>query len=145
MKNKNTYLFIALLFAGVAFTVFSALSPGINSEVNDAYLDGEIQKDYSSCVEKEKSWWGGKCLNYGFSDEMYNINLVNTCNEKVDLMCCVQRTNERWRCFYRLDMTSKDTLHAYACKGTGSYIKWVRKAGDVEISFPSVDEVNEQY
>ena len=145
MKNKTPLAFLALIIGCSIFILSTALSPRGKTVVNESYLDKDIQKDYSACIEKANSWWGGKCLNYGFTDDMYNVNLVNTCNEKVDLMCCVQRSNERWRCFYRLDMTPGDTLHAYACQGSGSYIKWVRKAGDVSIKFPTVNEVNEQF
>jgi len=117
----------------------------VNKVSGDYVSLNEIQKDYSDCVTKVDSEWGGQCLNYGFSELKYTVNLVNTCNEKLDLMCAVQRDNERWRLFYRMDMNPKDTLSAYACRGNGKYLKWVRKAGDVTVKFPTLDQVNEQY
>lgn len=117
-------------------------------EANDEYLrphEIQDQQDWNNCVQKDLSKWGGHCLNYGHSDGMYSVRLINTCEQMVDLMCCVQRTNGQWHCFYRMDMKMSDTLRAYACVGNGKYLKWVRKAGDVNTRFPTRDEVNEQY
>lgn len=115
-------------------------------EVSEEYmLSYDDQQDWNSCVEKVDSEWGGTCLNYGFSEIKYTVHLVNTCSEVVDLMSCVQRDNGRWQCFYRLDMPKNDTLHAYACRGNGKYLKWVRKAGDITTKFPTLAQVNDQY
>jgi len=102
-------------------------------------------QDWNSCVQKGDSEWGGQCLNYGFSEKKYTVHLINTCNQKVDLMSCVQRENGRWQCFYRLDMKQNDTLHAYACRGNGKFLKWVREAGDITTKFPTLRQVNDQY
>lgn len=102
-------------------------------------------KDWNACVQKVNSAWGGGCLNYGYTPDKYSVDLTNNCDEKVDLMCCVQKENGRWRCFYRLDMSQNDTLNAYACQGTGKFLKWVRPAGDNSILFPTNEEVNTQY
>ena len=146
MKSKLPYL-VALSFITISLFSFTfSLNPEPVNKVSGDYVSlNEIQKDYSDCVTKVDSEWGGQCLNYGFSELKYTVNLVNTCNEKLDLMCAVQRDNERWRLFYRMDMNPKDTLSAYACRGNGKYLKWVRKAGDVTVKFPSLDQVNEQY
>lgn len=147
MKRQNILLFCSASLSLLLLFVLSSHSfkPESESSVNEEYLNLQKEKDWDSCVQKESSSWGGRCLNYGFSEDMYNINLINSCSEDLDLMCCVQRINGQWRCFYRLDMSSDDTLTAYACKGTGKYLKWVRKAGDVQVKFPSLNEVNDKY
>ncbi len=147
MNQKNLLLVSTLVTSLVLLFVLSSHSskPVAQKGVDEVYLNLHAQKDWNSCISKAGSSWGGKCLSYGFSEDMYNIDLVNNCTDKLDLMCCVQRMNGQWRCFYRLDMNPNDTLSAYACKGTGKYLKWVRKAGDVQVKFPSVDEVNDQY
>lgn len=146
MKSKLPYLVALSLITISLFSFTFSLNPEPVNNVSGDYVSlNELQKDYSDCVTKVDSKWGGQCLNYGFSELKYTVNLVNTCNEKLDLMCAVQRDNERWRVFYRMDMNPKDTLSAYACRGNGKYLKWVRKAGDVTVKFPSLDQVNEQY
>lgn len=149
MSRTLLMISLAVVSAAVLISFSSGPRPSGNSDyaVNDEYLKpGDIdQQDWNDCVQKESSKWGGRCLNYGHNDEMYSVNLVNTCDQMVDLMCCVQRTNGQWHCFYRMDMKKSDTLNAYACIGSGKYLKWVRKSGDVTTEFPTRDEVNRQY
>ena len=146
MRNKFWMLTIGL-FVVSALVSFSHKGPRNLGEVHEAYIGigDEDQQDWNQCVQKATSEWGGGCLNYGFSEEKYTVHLVNSCTEVVDLMSCVQRTNNQWSCFYRLDMKQSDTLHAYACRGNGKFLKWVRKAGDITTKFPSRKEVNDQY
>lgn len=146
MKNRLWILSITLLMAAAGASL-AFRAPESEGAVHEEYLlmEDDDQKDYSQCVTKANSEWGGACLNYGFSEEKYTVHLVNTCTEVVDLMSCVQRTNNRWSCFYRMDMHQNDTLHAYACQGNGKFLKWVRKAGDITTKFPTRKEVNDQY
>jgi hypothetical protein len=144
MRKRLWILSIGLLLTGA---IVSFTYPDHNKSVNEEYLslNAASEQDWNQCVQKAESEWGGGCLNYGFSEEKYTVHLVNTCNNVVDLMSCVQRTNQRWTCFYRMDMHQNDTLHAYACQGSGKFLKWVRKAGDVSTKFPTRKEVNDQY
>lgn len=133
--------------AAVASLAFALTASRPDASVNDEF-DLEVdqsEQDWNSCIEKVGSEWGGQCMTYGFTDAKYTVHLSNLCNQKVDLMCCVQYDNGRWQCFYRMDMNQNDTLHSYACKGTGKYLKWVRKAGDVTTKFPTRDQVNNDY
>lgn len=145
--TKN--LTLILLFASVGILLVSfnkSTNPEPKSIVSGKYIAvHDFQQNWNDCISKADSKWGGQCLNYGFSESKYSVSLVNTCTDVLDLMCAVQRENERWRIFYRFDMRPSDTLHAYACRGNGKYLKWVRKAGDITVKFPSMDEVNEQY
>lgn len=148
MKTRNIVIsFSLLIFAILISYAFAAPKGASDRVVHDEYLvDLESdQQDWNSCVDKINSEWGGQCLNYGMSEAKYTVRLKNTCNEKVDLMCCVQYENTRWQCFYRMDMGQTDTLNAYACKGSGKYLKWVRKAGDVTTKFPTREQVNNDY
>lgn len=148
MSKSILSLSIIAILAMVSVSM-SFDAPVTGTDVSDEYAafpgGGSDQQDWSTCIEKVGSEWGGNCLNYGFSEEKYTVHLVNTCGDDVDLMCCVQRTNDRWSCFYRMDMGQNDTLHAYACQGKGKFLKWVRKAGDVTTKFPSRDDVNREY
>lgn len=102
-------------------------------------------QDMNNCIEKYDSKWGSRCRDCPVYKDSYKVLLRNTCEETVDLMCCVQKQYKNWECFYRYDMDSKDTLAAYACTGTGKYLKWTRKAGDKSIVFPTIEEVNKTY
>jgi hypothetical protein len=138
-------LFIGTLLMMMALIILS-FTHRPESEVSNDYISKRYDnQDWNECVTKAKSEWGGTCLNYGFSELKYTVHLVNTCSEMVDLMSCVQRDNGRWQCFYRLDMKQSDTLNAYACRGNGKFLKWVRKAGDFTTKFPTLAEVNDQY
>lgn len=142
-------LLLAVLSAALVLITFSFTSspePSSLNNVSENYVHGALdQQDWNSCIQKVNSEWGGSCLNYGFSESKYTVNLINSCNEKVDLMSCVQRENGRWQCFYRMDMGQNDTLTAYACQGNGKYLKWVRKAGDFATKFPTRQQVKDQY
>jgi hypothetical protein len=146
MYNK---LIPGVLIAGMVMIIFAfSASPETTNfnEVSDNYiLENLAEQDWNGCIQKVDSEWGGTCLNYGFSESKYTVHLMNSCTEKVDLMTCVQRENERWQCFYRMDMKQNDTLHAHACHGNGKYLKWVRKAGDFMTKFPTRQEVNDEY
>lgn len=143
--RPKVLLFSMLALASAIFISFAFTKPASINEVNEDYISANSEQDWNACVQKHADNWGGRCLNYGFSEGKYSIELINTCSEKVDLMCCVQNENQRWHCFYRMDMGSNDTLYANACHGSGKYLKWVRKAGDVLTKFPTRQQVNDQY
>lgn len=146
--RKNLFiagLSVIVSFVILSFTEIGNVTGSSNDNINEASIGNSDPSDWNSCVEKVESEWGGKCLNYGFSESKYTVTLVNTCAETVDLMSCVQRDNGRWQCFYRLDMKQKDTLFASACRGSGKYLKWVREAGDITTRFPTLSDVNDQY
>lgn len=138
-------LFIGTLLTMISLVILS-FTHRPETEVSNEYITANYDnQDWNECVTKANSEWGGTCLNYGFSELKYTVKLVNTCTDMVDLMSCVQRDNGRWQCFYRLDMKQSDTLNAYACRGNGKFLKWVRKAGDITTKFPTLAEVNDQY
>ena len=143
--KKNLIFGLTLLFTSILILSFTD-SDGGDVGVSDDYMETSLAaKDWNACVSKVDSERGGTCLNYGFSEMKYTVHLVNSCSEQVDLMSCVQRENGRWQCFYRLDMKQNDTLHAYACRGNGKFLKWVREAGDITTKFATLAEVNKQY
>lgn len=125
--------FIALLSIGFAGLV--------------GYFDHEPPSDieYGDCVEKYRSGWGEEGSQCTKWNDSYAVYLRNTCNEKIDVMVCVQETDKTWRRFQHSGMAPRDSLRAYACVGTGKYLSWARKAGDESITFPTVDEVNKKY
>lgn len=137
-------LLISLVVVGAGLSAFKFHR---NSPMSD--------KDYSECVSKVDSKWGepcDKCETYvnnkrDFS-ETYTVYVKNECTESVDIKCCVQEKEKitGWRCFLRNNLAPNDTLVAYACKSEkGKYLKWVRKAGDNEIIFPTDEEVKKEF
>jgi len=108
--------------------------------------EAEAQKDWSTCMEKYDTKWGGQCEQYGQSEDKYTVFLRNTCDESVDVMVCMQQANLKWRCFNKSSLAPDGEMEAYACKSNkGKKLMWVRKAGDEATTFPTKEEVNELY
>jgi hypothetical protein len=146
MKQNLTLFILSAACILIAYAFASAPEHSRFDDVSETYVFEDLdQQDWNECVQKAGSVSGGNCLNYGFSESKYSVDFINSCNQMVDLMSCVQRENGRWQCFYRMDMGHQDTLHAYACRGNGKYMKWVRKAGDHSTKFPTLAEVNAEY
>jgi len=102
-------------------------------------------QDYADCVQKFRSGWGEECSQCTNWKDSYVVHLRNTCTESIDVMVCVQESDKTWKRFQHSGMAPKDSLRAYACNGTGKYLSWARKAGDENVTFPSVEEVNKKY
>ena len=120
----------------VAFGIWAFTVPGQRAEA---------VQNQNACVKKVKSEWGERCRDCSTYKDSYRVVLQNTCDEPIDLQCCVQKQYKNWRCFKYRDMKPNDTLVAYACSGTGKYLKWARKAGDKSVVFPNEDEVNRKH
>lgn len=110
-----------------------------------AELPSPIVQDYTDCLEKYRSDWGEDCSQCANSKDSYVVYLKNVCAESIDVMVCVQEADKSWRRFQHSGMAPKDSLRAYACEGTGKYLRWVRKAGDENVTFPTVADVNRDY
>jgi len=102
-------------------------------------------RDWNECLEKYDSKWDTECSNCMVSTGTYKVSLRNVCAERIDCMVCVQEKYKNWRCYTQLSLAPKDTIYGYACKGAGRYLYWVKRAGDSQTSFPSVEEVNASY
>ncbi|OFX55978.1 MAG: hypothetical protein A2046_15130 [Bacteroidetes bacterium GWA2_30_7] len=128
--KKLKYLILGLLFINLIYS----FKPS---------YDGE--KDWNSCVEKYKATWGDVCMECTYNYDIFKVFMKNVCTENVDVLVAVQESNKVWKCFMFENLAPNDTIVAHACKGTGKYLKWVRKAGDREIELPNCDEVNKNY
>jgi hypothetical protein len=103
-------------------------------------------EDVSACAKKYFSAWGNACPQCGaYAPKTYTVRLKNVCKETIDIKCAVQESNKKWRCFTHNAVAPNDTVQAYACAGTGKYLKWVRKTNDKQTMFPTDDEVNKEY
>ena len=102
-------------------------------------------RDWNECLEKYDSKWGKECKNCMVAKDTYRVSLRNVCSETIDCMVCVQEKYLNWRCYTLLTLEPQDTIYGYACKGSGRYLYWVKQAGDSQITFPTVDEVNSTY
>ena len=135
-------VFIVPILAVFALHQIHAETPEINYD-NSTVLIQDF--DWNSCIQKKSSEWGKPCKDCAVSKDSYKVFLENVCDKNVDCMACVQGKYNRWKCFYRYDLKPGDTFEAYACIGTGKYLRWVRAAGDENTEFPSNEEVNRQY
>ena len=107
----------------------------------------EASTEFADCIVKYRSKWGeGNCTKCttGTADT-YVVYVKNTCNQKLDVVLAVQEESKLWNRTQWLGIAPNDTIRVYACKGTGKFLKWARKAGDNGYPFPSQQEINEQY
>ncbi len=114
-------------------------------EIRGFEFNNSSEKDWSECLEKYDSKWGDYCEYCEDYEDSYKVFLRNICSEEIDVLVSVQNETKTWQVFSRNEMKPQDTLVAYSCKGTGKYLYWVRKAGDTEVVFPSVTEINSAY
>lgn len=129
MKSAK-YIILLILFSIVIYS-FKPLDDG--------------EKDWSKCVEKYKATWGDPCMDCTYNYDIFQVFMKNVSTDNVDLFVAVQESNKSWKCYMFEKLLPNDTIVAHACKGTGKYLKWVRKAGDREIEFPTCDDVNRDY
>ena len=129
MKSKN-HLYI---FASIS--IASLLSFKLIDEANDL----------TKFLVKYKSEWSKPCTQCQDYTKSYRAYFRNTYTSKLDVKVAAQEQDKRWRTFVRLNMTPNDTIVAYACKGNGKYLCWVREAGDLSVVFPSDDVINKQH
>ena len=127
--KKFSFTLIALL--GLSFAAVSIQAP---------------PDDLADCLVKAKSSWGEHCTECGSSTDTYVVYVMSKCKEKLDVMVGVQDKESK---IYKLStfygVVPSDTLRIFACKGSGKWLKWARKAGDPTFKFPTQSEVNEQY
>jgi hypothetical protein len=104
------------------------------------------QEDLADNIKKYNSAWGQFCKPCGdLSANSYTVKLRNIGKEKLDVKIAVQEKNKSWRVFNFNSMAPNDSMTAYACQGTGKYLKWARKAGDNGTTFPSDKQINDEY
>lgn len=129
MKTK---VFIVIILAFISFSFIY-----INDSNND--------KSWNECIEKYNSTWAQPCQDCTYNNDIFHVYFRNICEENLDVMIAVQESNKTWRCLYTENLAPKDTIVAFACKGTGKYLYWVRKAYDRELELPTCDEINKDY
>jgi hypothetical protein len=103
------------------------------------------EDDLTKCFVKVKHEWSKPCAQCADYKKSYRVYFRNNCAEKLDVKCAAQEIDLRWRTFSRLSVAPGDTVTAYACKGTGKYLYWVRPAGDESQPFLSDEEINLQF
>lgn len=103
------------------------------------------EDDLSGKLVKYRSEWGKSCTQCKDLIGTYRVYFKNTATQPLDVKVAAQEKDKRWRVFSRLAMQPNDSIVAYACKGTGKYMSWVKAAGDNSITFPTDEEINLQY
>lgn len=103
------------------------------------------EDELSGKLVKYRSEWGKACTQCKELNGTYRVYFKNTATQALDVKVAAQENDKRWRVFSRLAMQPNDSIVAYACKGTGKYMSWVKAAGDNSITFPTDEEINLQY
>ncbi|HOS49479.1 MAG TPA: hypothetical protein PLG57_12610 [Bacteroidia bacterium] len=101
--------------------------------------------ELSGKLVKYRSEWGKACTQCKELNGTYRVYFKSTATQALDVKVAAQENDKRWRVFSRLAMQPNDSIVAYACKGTGKYMSWVKAAGDNSITFPTDEEINLQY
>lgn len=103
------------------------------------------QEELSDNIKKYRSGWGWFSKSCGdLSSTSYTVHLRNTGKETLDVRIAVQEKNKTWKVFNFKHMNPNDTMVAYACNGTGKFLKWARKTGDANTVFPTEEEINRE-
>lgn len=106
-------------------------------------LSAKGYDEVNKCLFKYKSEWGKPCVNCPDSRKSYRVYFRNECYNKIDVKVAAQEDDKRWKTYTKLEVGYGDTIVAYACKGTGKYLYWVKKSGDTAVELPSDDEVSQ--
>jgi hypothetical protein len=126
---KNKILLPALLILGILFLSAYKLT----------------QQDLGKYIERYNTKFGDPCEKCTYSKDIFKAYYRNTSRQNLDVLISLQNTRKKWECFYFENVKPNDTMFVYVCKGTGRTLKWVKKAGDKEIVFPTCEEVNQMY
>lgn len=110
-------------------------------------------QSYADCLVKTASRWGAPCdhcerYTEGFKRDWsgtYQIDLKNACREVIEVKVAVQEKNGNWRTFPVRALGPEESMHAYACEGSGKYMYWVRRANDTEIVLPTDRDIVSTY
>ncbi len=127
VKNKLTISFVVL-------TMFMLLS-----------FNSNAQKNYNSCLKQLNTSFGEATEKCTYSQDIFKAEYQNICDENIDIVIALQRTDKKWDCFYYDAIKPNAKVNVFVCKGTGKSLKWVKKAGNKETSFPTKEEINEMY
>ncbi len=112
---------------------------------NKNFSNNIQQQDLSKYVVRYDSKFGDPCEKCTYNKDIFKAYYRNTSKQSLDVLISLQNTQKKWECFYFENVKPNDTMFTYVCKGTGRTLKWVKKAGDKEIVFPTCEEVNEMY
>lgn len=118
-----------------------------------AFWAGAQDQSYADCLSRISSKWGAPCAKCEVYKEnfkrdhsgTYQIELQNACSDMVEVKVAMQEKNGMWRTFPVKALGPKETLHAFACQGTGKYMYWVRRVNDTEILLPTDQEILTEY
>lgn len=118
-----------------------------------AFLAGAQDQSYADCLTKTASKWGApceKCETYkeNFKRDYsgtYQIDLQNTCSQMIEVKVAVEEEGGTWRTFPIKALGPDESMKAFACKGTGKYMYWVRRVNDTEIVLPSDRDILTEY
>lgn len=110
-------------------------------------------RDYSTCIVKSNTEWGAVCERCEYYkdgyvrsyDETFTLTLKNVCTERVEVKVAMQEKNGKWRTFPVHFLEKDQSFKAYACKGSGKYLYWVRRADDSELILPTDAEIISEY
>jgi hypothetical protein len=109
--------------------------------------------DPTACIVQRSTRWGVPCetcqvYRDGFRRDhsgTFVIELANTCTEMIEVKVAVQEENGVWRTYPVKALEPGSTMEAFACKGTGRYLYWVRRLDDADVTLPSDGWIMHRY
>ena len=118
-----------------------------------AFWAGAQDRSYSGCLTKIESKWGAPCDRCeAYTSDLkrdhsgtYQVDLKNTCGEVIEVKIAMGENGGLWRTFPVKALAPGEMMNTYACKGSGKYMYWVRKADDAEIKLPTDSEILTEY
>lgn len=131
--NKTRMLFLSIILLSGTALLYSFT-------IGDDY-----DRNWNDCLKKYRSEWGQPCKQCTYNPDIYTVYFKNVCELNIDVLISIQEESSTWNCYYFNDLAPEDSVSGFACKGTGKFLYWVKKAGDTNITFPTCTEVNEQY
>lgn len=129
----------------ISCLVLLAFFFGLTGFIGNGSTKDKHPTDLRDCLVKTRSKWGDPCKGCDKYRDSYKVWFKNICDDPMDIKVAVQNSNKTWRIFDKENLASGDSVEVFSCEGTGKFLKWVRKAGDREIIFPTNADISKQY
>jgi hypothetical protein len=117
-----------------------------------AFWAGAQDADRNDCVVKASSSWGtdqGDCEIFdGFRRDnsgSFRVSLRNSCRDIMEVKIAVQESSGTWRIFPVKALVPGEECSAHACRGTGRYLYWTKRASDAGTVLPSDRDILTEY
>lgn len=127
-----------------------------DAPIYDKEGDAKYFSKWNECIVIKRFLRGNKantndddtmCMAPCETTNSFMIIFKNNCEDRVEVMHCLQSTDKTWRCGQSLSYIEKDAEFPecpYNCDATGKYIFFTRKYND-QVWFPSTVSINKAF